>query len=237
VTIMASQVRQNAWSAAIAAALMIYFGFFVLAEPTGAGLFSWSALAFYHTLRIGGIAMALIVLWSLLGDRTVLLVDGIASSVIGALFVLSAVGLLLGGGAMFETLLYVVFGSMFISSGRRNYREYFYLAGLAEVGPQTDLAGNWTDGHPPPPRPSAADSDLMVGPGTQLESFEQETPSHGQAPAAPEEVETVPEHGLPMPPPSRSEDELDQARDEQTPEPESGGFLASFADEEPPPRI
>jgi len=237
VTIMASRVRQNALSAAIAAALMIYFGFFSLLEPSGPGLFNGAALAMYHTLRIGGIAMALVALWSLLGDRTVLLVDGIASTVIGVLFVLAAVGLLLGGGRMIDSVLYVVFGSMFVSSGLRNYREYFHLAHLAELGHQSDPASQTIHGYPPPSRASTVDTDAAPEPGMQFESSKQQASTHGQAPSAIGEVEAALEQDIMMPPPSRVEDGVDQTCDEQDAEPDSGGFLASFAEEEPPPRI
>ena len=102
--------------------------------------------------------MALVALWSLLGDRTVLLVDGIASTAIGVLFVLAAVGLLLGGGLAFHSVLYVVFGSMFISSGLRNYREYFHLARLAELedGPDASPDGE-VEGAAPSPLPRLED--------------------------------------------------------------------------------
>ena len=121
-------IRRNTWSAAVAAILLIYFGFFYLAAPSGNDLFSMSALVFYHTIRIGGIAMGVVAVWSWLGHRLALAVDGIVSVGIGVLLIVTGLGMLGGGGDAFQTVLYVLFGGMFISAGVRNWRHYLLLA-------------------------------------------------------------------------------------------------------------
>ena len=124
---VASRVRGNAGSAGLAAALLIFFGFFYVAKPTGSDLFARSALAFVYALRVGGIAMAGLAVWSLLGHRLVLIVDALVSVTIGVVFGLSGVGMLIGGGDVLQVVLNVVFGGMFISAGLRNGRAYSSL--------------------------------------------------------------------------------------------------------------
>ena len=236
---IASSVRGNALSAAIAAALMIVFGFYYLGKPTGAGLFSLSALAFYYTLRIGGIAMAAIAVGSLAGFRPVLLVDAVVSIAIGVLFVLTGVGMLVGGGGAFQTILSVVFGGMFISAGVRNWRDYFLLPAVRD----RPLAGIDTSSS----RDSShGDAATRAAPpvsslGSQLrERMASPADSRPPLPPAPASATSVTSDHAPPP-----NDKNIPAADEQTPtgescEQETGpspdGFLASFADKEPPPK-
>ncbi len=134
----AARVRQNAGSAAIAAALMIYFGFFRLLEPSGSDLFQRAGWIFYHTLRIGGIVMGLVGDWSLLGHRPVLLVDAVASVVIGVLLILTGAAMGIDGGDLLQTVFMIVFGIMFISAGVRNARTYADLRAASHA----DSAGH-----------------------------------------------------------------------------------------------
>lgn len=119
-----SRVRRNAGSAAIAAALMLYFGFVYLQEPTGTDLFNWAGWIFYHTLRIGGIIMAILAGWSLIGQPIVMAIDALVSVVIGAIFMLTGLAMFVDDGGMFQPLLNVVFGWTFISAGRNNWSTY-----------------------------------------------------------------------------------------------------------------
>jgi hypothetical protein len=118
------RVRRNAGSAALAAACLIYFGFFQLAKPVGNDLFAIASLVFVYTLQIGGVLMAMVVLPSLLGHPMALLLDAVVSVGIGVLFVLTGVAMLLGGGDAIQTVLNVIFGAMFFSAGVRNGRYY-----------------------------------------------------------------------------------------------------------------
>ena len=121
---IASRVRQNAGSAAIAAALLIYFGFFRLLEPAGTDLFNRAGWLFYHTLRIGGVAMALVAAGSLIGHPRVLLIDALISTTIGVLLILTGLAMAADGGAMMQTIINVLCGGFFASAGIRNWREY-----------------------------------------------------------------------------------------------------------------
>lgn len=246
---IARRVRSNAWSAAIAAALMILFGFYYLGKPTGTGLFPLSALGFYYALRIGGIAMAAIAVGSFVGFRPVLLVDAVVSVAIGVLFVLTGVGMLLGGGDAFQTILSVVFGAMFFSAGVRNWRDYFLLAPASdrpfttiETGSGRDPAHREAATRTAPPA-SSLGSQLRERMASSRESRppsppEASTSPVGEPPAVPASATTVSSDT--MPPPNHTET---PATDEQATTGEShgreapppaDGFLASFADEEPP---
>ena len=121
------RVRQNSGSAALAAACLIYFGFFYLAKPAGDDLFAIASLVFVYTLHIGGALLGMVVLLLLLGHPMALLLDGIVSVGIGVLFVLTGVAMLLGGGDALQTVLNVMFGAMFFSAGARNGRYYFTM--------------------------------------------------------------------------------------------------------------
>jgi len=118
------RVRQNVVPAAIGAAFLLFFGFFQLTEPTGTDLFGRANWVFYYTLRLGGLAMAAVAAWSLLGQSITLAVDAVVTVAIGALLILTGLGMAVDGGAMGQTIINVVCGGMFISSGVRNWRDY-----------------------------------------------------------------------------------------------------------------
>lgn len=122
---IAARVRQNAGSAGFAAALLIYFGFFSLSIPGTSDLFGKANLVFVYTLRIGGVAMAVIALGSLVGLRMVLIVDAVVSITIGVVLILTGVLMLIDGGAVMQTIINVICGGMFFSAGTRNGAEYF----------------------------------------------------------------------------------------------------------------
>jgi len=125
---IAQRVRRNTGSAALAAVCLIYCGFFYLGEPAGSDLFAVSAFVFFHTLRIGGILMALVALASLTGHKAALLLDGVVSVGIGFLLALTGVGMLIDGGEALQSILNLMFGAMFISYGAKNGRDFFAYA-------------------------------------------------------------------------------------------------------------
>jgi len=129
-TSLAAAVRSNATSAAIAAACLIYFGFFHLSHPTGNDWFSLGNLILFYSLRIGGVALAVVAAWSLLGHSGVLIVDAAISVPIGLAFIVSGILMLVDGGGTFQSVLILIFGAMFISAGVRNGKLYF--SSLAE---------------------------------------------------------------------------------------------------------
>ncbi len=145
--VSAMRVRQNAGPAAVGAAFLLYFGFFHLAEPTGTELFDRASWVFYHTLRIGGVAMAVVAVWSLLGQPITLAVDALITVAIGALLILTGIGMVVDGGGMIQTAINVVCGGMFISSGVRNWRDYRLLcatpASPASTIPIPSSSSSW----------------------------------------------------------------------------------------------
>ncbi len=186
---------------------MIYFGFFGLLEPTGTDLFSRASWVFFHTLRIGGVAMGILALWSLSGQRPVLMIDAVVSIAIGTVFALTGAAMLIDGGAPLQPALNVVFGWMFVSAGRRNWSDYYALAKRAEFPEHTARPMTSPPHTPtPPPQPVDDPAAAVVSVPLAIEEIKPATPEpHG--PTTPE-LET---------------------------EPAPGGFLESFADEGPPP--
>lgn len=124
----AIRVRQNVAPAAIGAAFLLFFGFFQLTEPTGTELFDRASWVFYHTLRVGGLAMGAVAAWSLLGQPITLGIDAVVTVAIGALLIFTGVGMAVDGGAMIQTIINVVCGGMFTSSGVRNWRDYRFFS-------------------------------------------------------------------------------------------------------------
>lgn len=116
------QMRQTAISAAIAAVLMLFFGFTYgfegEIEPTA---YSISQAVFLATLRIGGILMALSALLLVLGVRFALLLDAIFAGLIGvALLGVGIVWIAIGIIAI-DSVLLVLFGGMFLHSARQSW--------------------------------------------------------------------------------------------------------------------
>jgi len=122
------RVRQNVAPAAIGAAFLLFFGFYQLAEPTGTELFDQAWWVFYHTLRVGGVALTAVAAWSLFGYPITLAVDAVVTVAIGLLLILTGLGMAADGGALIQTIINVVCGGMFVSSGVRNWKDYRLLA-------------------------------------------------------------------------------------------------------------
>jgi len=158
-------VRNNAWSTAIAAVLMCLYGFAWLAKPTPTDLFSWCALVLYHTLRLGGVVMAIVTVWSLLGRPAVLAVDAISSTLIGVVFVSTGIGMLVDGGAVFNSVLIVLFGGLFIRSGVQNWHLFRSLGLRYEGRGAMPLAGR-----PEATRMSAAPAPVRAFPPLEAEA-------------------------------------------------------------------
>jgi hypothetical protein len=117
-------MRQASASAAFGAALLLFFGFFYLAEPTGTDLFSKSVRLMYHTLRIGGIATAAISIWLWMGHRPALIVDAVVAAAVGGLFILTGLGMLADNGAMMQVLINAFCGAMFIRAAAHSAAIY-----------------------------------------------------------------------------------------------------------------
>jgi len=121
---VAGLVRRNARSAGYAAACLLFFGFGWFAPPTVSDLFSAGDALFNYTLRFGGLIMALVALFSLLGRPILLILYATASMAIGVSLVVSAAMMIFGGHLSLYEILYLVFGGMFVSAGIRSVRDY-----------------------------------------------------------------------------------------------------------------
>jgi hypothetical protein len=126
--VVAARVRQNVVPAAIGAGFLLYFGYLHLAEPTGTDLFNRANWVFYHTLRLDGLAMAAVALWSMRGQGITLAVDALVAALIGVLLILTGLVMAIDGGDMLQTVINVVCGVMFISSGLRNWKDYRFFS-------------------------------------------------------------------------------------------------------------
>lgn len=179
---VADVVRRNTTPAVIAALLLGYYGFFTLAEPDGTDLYSQCNWLFYHTLRIGGVLMGLMAVWSLTGMALALVVDGVVSMVIGALFALTGGGMLLDGGVGLNTILIIIFGMMFVGAGRRNLLTFRHLSAGGRVSVVEVLTPPPAARPPPTPKPpstvdAAASQPRSVSPAEH--EPELETPPGG----------------------------------------------------------
>ena len=118
-------VRQAGTSAAIGAALLLYFGFtFHLVTPVTETLGTQSWWLFYHTLRIGGVFLGVVTTWLWTGHAPALLVDGVLSALIGAIFILTGIGMFLSDGDITQPFVNALCGMMFISAGLYNAKLY-----------------------------------------------------------------------------------------------------------------
>lgn len=151
------EVRRNAGYAAFAAFCLLYFGFFRFAIPTVTNLFNYGEIIVDYAMRVGGIALAVIAVWSLSGHFLAILIDGFCSSLIGAAFVIGGAIMLIGGGDFVSSGLYLVFGGLFVSAGIRNVQWYKMAAATTAKNkgsatqvlkaPHTDSTGASGRGH------------------------------------------------------------------------------------------
>lgn len=243
----ASQVRAGAGSAAIAAALLIYFGFVHLLEPTGSDLFSRAAWVFFHTLRIGGVAMAVVAMLALTGHPIVLILDAVVSVAIGLLLPLTGVAMLIDGGGMMQPLINVICGAFFLSAGVRNGRHYFLLTRSCHGRAKAEWAPPLAAAAPPQASAMASPQESPAA-GIEVPSTRFE-PAPSPEEAAPHDAQTLrddssesrdgfrdtqdetsgpPENAVDSPPGSP-----DGVQDPSPPPPD--GFLASFGRKGPPP--
>jgi hypothetical protein len=123
-SLTAARVRQNTGNAAFAAICLLFFGFGYFSPPAADSLFTAGDALFAYTLRVGGVAMACVAIACLGNKPVALLLDAIVSFSIGALLIVSAAMMILGGGFGLNKLLYVLFGGMFIVGAIRNGRDY-----------------------------------------------------------------------------------------------------------------
>ncbi len=121
--------RGNAIYAAIGAALLLYYGFGVgLVGTSGSAVYNVSVDVCTLAMKSGGVAMACIAAACMAGIAKALLFDAVVAIGIGVVFALCGATWLLTTGD-WEGLLFLVFGAMFISSGRQCWNAYRSGAG------------------------------------------------------------------------------------------------------------
>lgn len=149
----ASAVRSRVAPAAIGALLLLYFGFAHLSEPTGTDLYHRAALVFYYTLRFGGLAMALAAMALATGHRLALAIDAVTTVPIGLLLIGTGVVMFVDGGDMPQSLINVLCGGGFVSSGRHHWRVFRSLEArpVPTIAPRPNLESLETHADPKPP--------------------------------------------------------------------------------------
>lgn len=241
---VALRVRRNTGSAALAAVCLIYFGFFRgFSPPPVADLFSFGDALFNYTLRIGGVLMGLVALGSLTGVSIVLMLDAVVSVAIGLGLMLSGLSMMVGGQFTFNYMLYLLFGAMFLSAGVRNGHDFRVLtAWRPESSGRPDRPHRDTTVASTGPATSPAESSLageLLQRGTHPREQDATTPriTNESIPSSDDsgsalrktDVAEPSEQGPVSPRPSKT-----GGTRPRSPSVPDDGFLASFADDDPP---
>ncbi|HUU86082.1 MAG TPA: hypothetical protein VM243_21500 [Phycisphaerae bacterium] len=155
------RVRSTALWAGLAAVIMLFFGYRGGWELPEANPMRAGSMLFVYTLKIGGWVMLVeaLLLWT--GIRAALVCDGVVTTLIGMLLVLG--GLLMTPGSLWQALLFIVFGLLFISSGLRSWREGRALFETSAPAPAGDGL---------PPADAAATEAAAGGADSQPEASE-----------------------------------------------------------------
>lgn len=224
-------VRASAPWAGIAAVLLLYFGYntVFLGSDNAPAQLGMSILA--YTLRIGGWALALAAIWLATGMRPALAYDALITALVGAGFLVGGALWTVTGAGLFS-LLYVLFGFIFLGSARNSWREYIRF--------RTEPAGRPPAASPEPWRAPPDEYQPPPGPTESLPSLLRE---RTRQPAEPEQAAAVSVQTgadashpaeVPVPPPEPAPPEPGGAglgEDEAAPD----GFLAQFAAENKKP--
>lgn len=102
-----------------------------MGQPVGEDLFHRAALVLYYTLRLGGLAFALITVLLYTGVPVALLADAVLAIPSGALLVGCGLAMILDGGDALNTVILLFCGVSFISSGWRNAQEFRRIAAFS----------------------------------------------------------------------------------------------------------
>ncbi len=138
ITDLEERVRSNMQPAAISAGLLILFGFFAFAVPDGDSLFAKANLWLILALRLGGICMVVVAIWSSIGHGFALLADAITSVAVGAVFVVTGIVMVIDGGGALQNLIIVICGIFFTTAGIRNGQAFREAARLCRSNAQVD---------------------------------------------------------------------------------------------------
>lgn len=178
----AQRIRSQVSSPLIGAALMLYFGFVHMAEPSGTDLFGRAAWVFFQTLRIGGVAMAVVAAALMTGHPLALILDAAVTMICGLLFLGTGVAMLLDSGDMVQILINLFCGTSFVSSGMRSWRGYETIAGRQRPTDRSPPTLNEVPRTPQPVWPPSATGSLPGATGSlsaSVHSEPDETPTGG----------------------------------------------------------
>lgn len=154
------RVRSTALWAALAAAIMLFFGYRTEWPLPENSVPRAGTYLFVYTLKIGGWVMLAEALWLWTGRRAALVCDGVVTVLIGILLVLG--GLLMTPGN-WKAILFIVFGLLFIHSGLRSWRDARELS-AASVG---DAPAPLADAPDPAAPDQTARPDAAIDPGAE----------------------------------------------------------------------
>lgn len=146
-----STVRRNAIWAAGAAVIMLYFGIGTSIPHGTVAPQTQGWFLFLYALKVGGAALILSALLSLVGIPLALMYDAVASVAIGLALAVS--GVLIYRDSSYQALFNLAFGALFVHCGYRNWRE-FNLVSPADVWDAPDTEED-DDSVPPADGPSA----------------------------------------------------------------------------------
>lgn len=122
---LGASVRSNTGGAALAAGLLIFFGFIYPFEPVaGSGLFYAGQSLLFFALRVGGLAMVAVSVWLAFGHLPALAADAAVSIVLGAMIAIAGAFMLIDGGWWVQALIILVSGGTFLTGGLRNGRDF-----------------------------------------------------------------------------------------------------------------
>ena len=206
-----ASVRHNTGSAAVAAGLLIFFGFiYPFARHDTPGLFGTGESILFLTFRLGCLVMVGVTVWLSFGHLPALAADAVASVIAGALIGIAGVLMLLDGGWWMQALIISVSGATFLSSGLRNLGDYIALYRVesgADEDDEDELAALSTPRDSPLAADVAeqrvitrqADPPLDDPELVELEPAPQPTKARSQPSDAPIQLD-----GSPVPPPAKS---------------------------------
>ncbi len=236
-----SRVRQNVFPAGVAALILLYFGFAVFEFQAVKDTFTLGDTLFNYTIRIGGIALAILAAASLSGRAVVLLADAFVSILVGAGLILGGLLMMAGGAMTTGYFLYLIFGGLFVSSGMRNLRDYRKISGDSGGASRDDVAREFLDSTPTRTTELSSASELpqqvplrRLGPGASNEAKPVRIPKPGvkqlldRRPTQVSETPAPVHQESPLP---KDLSSVDPPEKKELPPP--GGFLASFAKKPP----
>ena len=227
-----ARIRQNIGSAGLAAALLIFFGFFWVDAPTGADWWSAAGRVFLLTLKIGGLAMAGVAIWCSFGEPLALLCDSIVSCAIGVILAGTGLVMLLDGGGYFQPAVNIVCGVLFLSAGLRNGRDYLSFPAVYDDDDEEtadELVASTSTAAAPrddKPSPFGADGDPDLVEFAPKPKRKSSVTTRGARFGVTDEAIKLPLDDEPAPPHSRP-------NPQPRPSPPPDGFLADLAEDDP----